>query len=384
MAAMKPIYLDYAATAPIGAAARSAMLEWLGRPGNAHAAHHAAGSDAARAVRHARTQIADRIAGEPDGLVFTSGATEANNLLLSGLAVHLRGAGRTHLITTSVEHKSILSPMLALREQGFSVTILPVQACGMIEAEMIEAALTPQTGLVSVQAVNNELGTIQPLEEIAAMLRGRGILFHSDASQALGKIDFSVPTAGVDFASLSSHKAYGPQGIGALYCKPALLSFLKPVLRGGGQEQGLRPGTLPVALCAGFGAACADLVNEKSRIQALREGFIGRLDGLDKIIHGHAAPEWNVPGILNLRFPGIDSETLVMELPGLAFGVGSACASAGNELSHVIQSVTGSDQAAREAIRLSFGRFTTQQEMDSAADQLRTVVATIKNMREAA
>lgn len=379
------LYMDHAASTPCGQAAWAAMQSWLsGCAGNAQSRHHAYGLAAAKAIEQARCRIAARIGGKPEGIVFTSGATEANNLIFSGLADHLKKTGKTHLVTIAVEHKSVLMPLLALREQGFTVSIPPVQPCGMIEADMIEAALTPQTGLVSVQAVNNELGTIQPLDEIAAMLRGRDILFHTDAAQAPGKIEFSIEAAGVDAASLSAHKAYGPQGIGALYIRPELKFLMKPAMQGGGQQDGLRSGTLPVALCAGFGAAFATLTDDRQRLQTMRDRFLARIAHLEPVVHGHTNPAWNAPGILTLRFPGIDSETLVMELPGLAFGLGSACNTGGNRLSHVMQAIENGDRPAREAIRLSFGQGTTEKDMDEAADQIAAIVTTIRHMKEAA
>lgn len=378
-------YLDHAASTLCGEAAWSAMQPWLsGQPGNPQSRHHSYGHSAAKAVELARSRIAAQIGGKPEGIVFTSGATEANNFAFSGLSNHLKNTGKTHLVTIAVEHKSVLMPLMALRDQGFTLSILPVQPCGMIEADMIAAALTPQTGLVSVQAVNNELGTIQPLDEIASMLRGRDILFHTDAAQAPGKIGFSVEASGVDLASLSAHKMYGPQGIGALYIRPELKHLINPLIYGGGQEDGLRSGTVPVALCAGFGAACSALHDDRKRLQEMRDRFLARLEHLNPVIHGHADPEWNAPGILNLRFPGIDSETLVMELPGLAFGLGSACGSGGNRLSHVMQAIENGDRAAREAIRLSFGQNTAERDMDGAADQIIAVVKTIRHMKEAA
>lgn len=380
----KIIYLDHAATTPLARRVLDAMLPFLSerQPGNAHARHHGFGAVADKAVQTARGQIAERIGALPEEILFTSGATEANNLIINGLARHLKATGKTHIVTCAVEHKSVLEPLKELK--GFTLSILPVKPCGMIEADKIEKALTPETGFVTIQAVNNETGTIQSLAEISAMLRGRGVLFHTDAAQALGKIDFNTARAGVDFSSLSSHKAYGPQGIGALYIKSGLREFLTPMQRGGGQEQGLRSGTLPTALCAGFGAACALIRNNQAVLQKRRERFLERLAPLQPLIHGHADPAWNTPGILNIRFPGIDNEVLVMALPGLAFGVGSACGGADNVPSPVITAMTGSEQAAKEAIRLSFGGLTGMLELQEAANQILAAVTEIRKMQEAA
>ena len=264
--------------------------------------------------------------------------------------------------------------------EGFELSILGVKPCGMIEADMIEKALRPDTGLVCVQAVNNEVGVIQPLEEIAAMLSGRGVLFHCDAAQALGKTKFTV-ASGVDFASLSSHKIYGPQGIGALYVRSDKRKFLQAVNSGGGQESGLRSGTLPAALCVGFGKACSLMEDDTAHLRGLRWTFLSRINWLKPIVYGHSHPEWNVPGILNIRFPGIDTETLIMALPELAFGVGAACSSTGSKLSHVVLATTGSDQAARECLRLSFGRYTTQQEIRRAADLIIDAVESVRELQ---
>lgn len=382
---LKPLYLDYAATTPLDPEVLDVILPWLKNgQANAHARHHAHGQEAAQVVEQARKQIARRIGAESAEVIFTSGATEANNLVLTGLVNHLKNSWKTHIVTSAVEHKSVLATLKSLEAKGFSLSILPVKPCGMIEADMIDKALTPKTGLVSVQAVNNETGTIQPLEEIAAMLKGRGILFHCDAAQALGKIDFDVRRAGADFASLSAHKIHGPQGIGALYIKADKRKTLDPLHHGGGQEDGLRSGTLPVALCAGFGAACELAVDDRQRLQGLRKAFLKKLWALDPVVYGHTDAAWNAPGILNIRFPGIDNETLVMALPGLSFGLGSACSSAGNRYSHVIKAITGSEKTAAESIRISFGRFTTGDELDDAANQIIAAVTEIRMLQKAA
>src|SRR5262249_25968917 len=253
------VYLDYAASTPLDKRVLEVMTSLLSRDviGNAHAKHHPYGGAAAMAVQKAREQVADAVEATPEEIIFTSGATESNNLAIKGLAEHLNSSGRTHVITTVVEHKSVLEPVAHLKAAGFDVTTLLVKPCGMITADVIERALRSNTGLVCVQAVNNELGTVQPLAKISDVLAGRGILFQCDAAQALGKIPLSMRSLCIDFASLSAHKVYGPQGIGALYVSSGRAQLLAPLLAGGGQEQGLRSGTLPVALCAGFGAACS-------------------------------------------------------------------------------------------------------------------------------
>lgn len=394
------IYLDYAATTAVDRRVLDAMYGIMaqGHTGNAHARHHVYGAAAHRSVEAARQQVADSIGADPAEIFFTSGATEANNLAIKGIAAHLKSEGRMHLVTSAVEHASVLEPLRELQAQGFELTVLGVKPCGMIEADMIERALRPNTGLVCVQAVNNEVGVIQPIEEIAVMLKGRGILFQCDAAQALGKTNFKVDSSacaaqtgsrmrlpcdnestGPDFVSLSSHKVYGPQGIGALYVRAEKKHLLTAVNRGGGQESGMRSGTLPTALCVGFGKACSLLEDDTRHIRSLRWAFLNRLSWLNPIVYGHSHSDWNVPGILSVRFKGIETETLIMALPDLAFGIGAACSSGGAKLSHVVRATTGSDEAARESIRISFGRFTTHQEVLRAAD---LIIEAVEEIRE--
>lgn len=334
------------------------------------------------AVQVAREQVAQSIGANAADVVFTSGATESNNLAIKGIADHLRRVGKTHIITTAVEHKSVLEPVAQLRAEGFDVDVLKVKPCGMITADVIEHALNDRTGMVCVQAVNNETGTIQPLSKIADVLAGRNIFLHCDAAQAPGKMPFSVVAAGVDFASFSAHKVHGPQGIGALYLKPENFGLLKPMQGGGGQERGLRSGTLPVALCAGFGTACSLISDDRDYLYKLRMRFLVGVAKLDPVVYGHLEGYGNVPNIINIRFPGIDTETLVMALPGIAIGVGAACSSAGARLSHVIQAITEEEQPAREAIRISFGRHTTQEEIDIAAEHIFAAVVAIREIQQ--
>lgn len=382
------VYLDYAATTPPSPDVVEAMMPHLsGQTGNPHARHHANGATADKAVRAARASVAAMIGATTEELFFTSGATEGNNMIIFGLAAHLKAVGKSHIITSAVEHKSVLEPLQELQKQGFKVTILPVLPCGMVEDYMIEQAITDETGLVCVQAVNNETGTIQPLSEIAAMLAGRDILLHVDAAQGPGKTAIDIQTTGADFMTMSAHKMHGPQGIGAVYIKQSRQNAILPLLYGGGQQRGMRPGTLPVALCVGFGQACASLVDDRSRLQGLRTLMLDRFSTAfpDMVVYGHTDPEWQVPGILNIGFPDIDHDALVMALPDLAFGIGSACNGTDSEkLSHVIQACAGNRQAARESIRLSFGRYTTENEIEQAITRITDAVKTIQDMKEVA
>ncbi|MBI1271682.1 aminotransferase class V-fold PLP-dependent enzyme [bacterium] len=380
-----PIYMDYASTTHIDPRALTRLYELLSDKtiGNPHAVHHQFGRRAKHVITEARSQVASRVGSKSSEITFTSGATESNNLVLSGLADYLRLAGNTHIISSAIEHKSILSPLARLQEQGFKITLLQPQPCGMIDSSTVENALRPNTGLVTIQTVNNEVGTIQPLAEIAEVLEGKDVLFHTDSAQALGKLNLDLSRTGVDFASLSSHKAHGPQGVGALFVKSGREKLLQPQLLGGNQEWGLRSGTVPVALCGSFGTACSVIVDDRSRILSLRQRLLQRLEALRPFVHGHWDQEWNVPGILNLRFPGIDSETLMMALPRVALSSGAACSEAKDSSSHVIAAMTGSTEFAGEAVRLSFGRFTTEGEIDYLADQLIDAVISIRNLQEA-
>jgi cysteine desulfurase len=375
------IYLDDAATTRMDPRVLQAMHRVLadGTLGNAHARQHAFGTAAHQIIKSAREQVAHAIDASADEIVFTSGATESNNLALRGLARHLKSQGRTHIITSAVEHKSVLEPLRSLMDEGFQVSILPVKPCGMLEASEIARAIRPETGLVSVQSVNNEVGTVQPLHEIAEILVERKIYFHTDAAQALGKLPFSVRKSRVNLASFSAHKVYGPQGIGALYVNRQLMELMEPMQRGGGQESGLRSGTSPTALCAAFGEACRLVDVDRSANESMRRRFLERISCLNPVVHGHRHADWRVPNIVSIRFPGIENEVLVMELPGLAVGIGSACNSRSVKGSHVIEAITGSQQAALETIRLSFGRMTSVDDLDEAADRL---IATVLEIRD--
>jgi len=411
MNARTVLYLDHAAASVLCPEARQAMDAALGAgPGNAGARHHASGAAAHAAIEKARAQVAPAFGASADEIIFTSGATEANNLAIGGLRDFLKEAGRTHIVSSAAEHKSVLAPLAALEREGFTVTLAPVKSCGMVDEAALARAIRPETGLVSVQMVNNELGTIQPVSEIKSMLSSMlrpDILLHTDAAQAPGKMAFSLAETGADLASLSAHKMHGPQGIGALYVRAGISGCLKARNLGGGQEGGLRSGTVPAFLCAGFGAAAeataaAALSDDRQRFQRWREDFIARLreacggcPGMPMpIVQGHNDPDWNVPNILSLRFPGIDNEALVMALPGLAFGTGSACGAGRGEHSHVIAAIGdgggagggdgGGGAAARETIRLSFGRFNVWPELRDAADRIAEAVIEISKLKEVA
>ena len=375
----KQIYLDYAASTPLDPRVFEAMSPWMqsNLSANPHSSQHLSGMRAANAVKQARVSIANYIGANFDQLIFTSGATEANNIALQGLKDHLILKGKTHIISSKVEHKSVLNILSFLeKEHGFQVTYLSPKSCGMVEAKAIENALLDNTGLVTIQAVNNEVGVINPLSEISDMLEGRDVLFHVDGAQALGKVEINVRELNIDFLTLSAHKAYGPQGVGALYFKN---NILKPLTYGGGQEQGLRSGTLSTALCVGFARAC-ELINlsENDRLLNFRHYIINKLQSSfpNLEVFGHSDDDWQFAGILSLRFPDIDNETLLMTLPDFSIGTGSACGAGKNEPSHVITNIASKEKAF-EVIRISFGRFTTQEEIETLCQQLKYSVAEI-------
>lgn len=368
------IYLDHQATTPTDPRVVERMLPWFTDLfGNAHSGRHAFGLRAEAAVEAARAEIAALIGAYPKEVIFTSGATEANNLALKAVMAG-QGPKRRHLIVSAVEHSSILTVAAALARAGCDLTILPVGPGGLVDPDGLAAAITDRTGLVSVMAVNNEIGVIQPLAEIGAICRAHGIPFHTDAAQAAGKIPLDVRALGIDLLSLSGHKLYGPMGIGALHVGRSLGIKLEPLFHGGDQERGLRPGTLPTPLCVGLGAACAlsasEMAEEAARLTALNRRFLDRLraGGIRVGINGDR--DRRVPGNLNLCLPGIDADALLDHVEGVALSTGAACASASRMPSHVLRAIGLSADAVQSSIRIGFGRFTTEEEVDRAVDRL--------------
>ena len=373
-----PIYLDYQATTPLDPRVLDAMLPFYReRFGNPHSATHAYGWQAEEAVEAARRHVARLIGAKPAEIIFTSGATEANNLAIKGLA---KPGG--HIVTVATEHECVLAAAEAVERGGMRVTYLPVMADGLIDLDQVTAALTPETVLVSVMAVNNDIGVIQNIQEIAALAHTRGVAFHSDAAQAAGKIALDVRAQNIDLMSLSAHKLYGPMGLGALYVHAGMADRLKPLAHGGGQERGLRPGTLPTPLCVGFGEACrialAEFEAEAARLLAMRDRLLEQLraSAPDMVVNGSLTRR--IPGNLNIAFPGIEAESLIARLPELALATGSACSSAVNEPSHVLTALGLSPELAAGSLRIGFGRFTTEAELDRAG---RLIAAAIKDLR---
>ena len=381
-----PIYLDFQATTPLDGRVLDAMLPFFkAHFGNPHSVHHAYGTRAKDAVEAARGQVAALIGASPPEIVFTSGATEANNLALRGAARQLCEGGRPHVVITTIEHKCVLEVARQLQRDGHPVTQVPVRPDGLVDPAALKAVLRPETGLVSVMAVNNEIGVAQPIGEIGALCRSRGILFHTDAAQAAGKLPIDVRRMNIDLLSLSAHKLYGPKGVGALFIRGRPRLRLDPLILGGGQEAGMRSGTAPTPLCVGFGAACdlagAEMEREAVRLGSLRDRFLFGLRDADIrfTLNGHASRR--VPGNLNLSFEGVDAEALLMRLrETVALSSGSACAAGGLEPSHVLAALGLPLDRAEAAVRIGFGRTTTAEEVEQAAKRIAGAVHTLSRL----
>ncbi|GHF27530.1 cysteine desulfurase IscS [Kordiimonas sediminis] len=385
MTANETIYLDYQATTPLDDRVLQVMLPYLTQKfGNPHSSTHKFGWEADIALDIAREQVAELIGAEPKEILFTSGATESNNLAIKGL-METWAAKKPHLITVETEHKCVLESALATKKLGCDVTILPVNADGLIDLDVLEGAIRPDTALVSIMAVNNEIGVIQPLEDIGRIVKKAGALFHCDAAQAFGKIPLDVDLMHIDLLSISGHKIYGPKGIGALYKRNARAVTLTPQMNGGGQEAGLRSGTQAPALVAGLGAAAKlaseDMRQEHTRLQGMQERFIKRLTNniTDLKINGSMEHRW--PGNLNITIPKVDGDLLLADTRMIAVSSGAACASAVSGPSYVLQALGVSEEDAKSSIRIGFGRFTTDEELDKAADCIITAVKDQKERR---
>lgn len=380
----QPIYLDYQATTPMDPRVLEAMLPYFtARFGNPHARSHGYGWKAEEAVEQARKQIAALICADEREIIFTSGATESNNLAILGAARFQGGkAVRRHVVTVATEHKCVLEACRHLESEGFRVTYLPVGANGLVDLGRLADAVTPETLLVSVMAVNNEIGVIQPIAEIGRLCRAQGALFHSDAAQAFGKIPLDVEAMRVDLMSVTGHKVYGPQGIGALYVRRRPRARLAPLFHGGGQERGLRSGTLPLPLCVGFGAAAAiaaqEMAAETQRLVGLRDRFLKILAERLGSVHVNGDLVQRIPGNLNLCFAGIDGEVLMRDLEDLAISSGSACTSAALEPSYVLRALGLDAEQAHGSLRIGFGRFTSEAEMDYAAARIGDAVSKLR------
>ena len=376
-------YLDYAATTPVDPAVAEQMIPFLvERFGNPASRTHAYGWQAEQAVETARAQVAELIGADPKEIIWTSGATESDNLAIKG-AAHFHRAKGNHLVTLATEHKAVLDPIRELEREGFTATYLNPESNGLLDLDTFTRTLTPQTILVSVMLVNNEIGVIQDIAAIGAICRERGILFHVDAAQAAGKVAIDLKALPVDLLSLSAHKVYGPKGIGALYVRRRPRVHLAPLIHGGGHERGLRSGTLPTHQIVGMGAAyqlAGELMaSENARIRALRDRLLAGIADIDEVyLNGDL--DARVPHNLNLSFNFVEGESLMMALHELAISSGSACTSASLEPSHVLRAIGRSDELAHSSLRITFGRYTTAADVDRAVALLRDKVGKLREL----
>jgi cysteine desulfurase len=379
------VYLDNNATTRVDPRIVEAMLPYFTEEyGNAASRHHGFGRRAAEAVETARARVAGLIGAEPREIVFTSGATESDNLAIKGMAAMHRLRGR-HIITAVTEHHAVLDPCRRLEREGYAVTYLPVDSLGLVDPAAVAAAITDQTVLVSIMAANNEIGTLQPIAEIGSICKARQVFFHSDAVQAVGKVPVDVERIGIDLLSMTAHKMYGPKGIGALYVRsrnPRVRP--EPLLDGGGHERGLRSGTLPVANIVGFGLGCEicqkEMAGEADRLTCLRDrlcqGIMSRLD--EVALNGHST--LRLPGNLNLSFAHVEGEALMVGMKDVAVSSGSACTSANPEPSYVLKALELSDEQARSSIRFGLGRFNTEAEIDYVIGEVVRVVRHLRSL----
>lgn len=382
-AEMKPLYLDAQSTTPLDPRVLDAMLPYsISQYGNPHSRTHFYGWEAEEGVELAREQVARLIGANPKEIIFTSGATESNNIAVKGVARFNRRK-KNHVVTTQTEHKCVLDSCRYLEGEGFEVTYLPVQSNGIIDIEEFKASLRPETSLVSIMAVNNEIGVRQPIEDIGSICRDRKIYFHTDAAQAVGKIPVDVNSMKIDLMSISGHKIYGPKGIGALYVRRRPRVRLEPLMSGGGQERGLRSGTLPAPLAVGFGKACEVAMQEiefdKKHVEELSAHLInGIMSRLDHVVR-NGDPVNTYHGCVNLSFSCIEGESLLMALKDIALSSGSACTSASLEPSYVLRALGTDDEMAHSSIRFGIGRFTTVEEVDYTIEKC---VENVNRLRE--
>ena len=366
-----PLYLDYQSTTPIDPRVLESMMPYFTHKfGNPHSRSHEFGWEAEEGVETARNQIANLIGANPKEIVFTSGATEANNLAIKGVA-KFYGAKKNHIITLPTEHKCVLDSLRHLEQEGFDVTYLEVEQNGLVNLDVLENAITDKTVLISIMAVNNEIGVIQPLEEIGAICRKYGVFFHSDIAQAFGKIPIDVNKCNIDLASISAHKIYGPKGVGALYVRRKPRVRILPLFNGGGQERGMRSGTLAPALVVGFGVAAeiagSEMQKDLDHVKKLFDYFYKKiLDNLSEVfLNGDL--EKRYPGNINLSFAYAEGESIILAIKDLAVSSGSACTSSSLEPSYVLRALGVDVELAHTSIRFGFGRFTTIEEVDFAA-----------------
>lgn len=378
-----PIYMDYGATTPVDQRVVDAMIPWLREHfGNPASRSHAWGWEAEEAVEKAREHVAALIGADPREIIWTSGATESNNLALKGAAQFYKTRGK-HLITVKTEHKAVLDTTRELERQGFDVTYLDVQEDGLLDLEKFKVAIRPDTILVSVMFVNNEIGVIQDIPAIGAICREKGIIFHVDAAQATGKVAIDLAKLPVDLMSLASHKTYGPKGIGALYVRRKPRVRIEAQMHGGGHERGMRSGTLPTHQIVGMGEAFRiakeEMGIESERVRMLQQRLINGLKDIEQtFLNGHA--EKRVPHNVNMSFNFVEGESLIMGIKGIAVSSGSACTSASLEPSYVLRALGRSDELAHSSLRMTIGRFTTEEEIDYVVTTLKDRVAKLREL----
>jgi cysteine desulfurase len=382
----QPVYLDNHATTPTDPRVIEAMQPYFSEKfGNPHSGSHYYGWEAEEAVELARAQIAGAIGASPEEVYFTSGATEANNIALKGVTRFYREK-KNHIITCVSEHPCVLDSALDLESEGTRVTYLPVGEDGLIDIDELKEAFTENTLLVSIMTVQNEIGIVQSMAEIGALCHEHKAYLHTDAAQALGKIPLDVRAMNIDLMSITGHKVYGPMGLGALYIGNKPKVRLTPLFSGGGQEKGIRPGTLPAPICVGFGKACELAVDEmpieSKKLEIMRDGLLAKLQGAIPNIYINGGMEHRVPGNLNISVENVDAESLMAALPDLAFSTGSACSSVSQDSSYVLNAIGLSNELAESSLRIGLGRFTTEEDVDYAADRLIEEISIIRENRQ--
>ena len=378
-----PIYMDYQATTPLDPRVMEAMLPYFTTKfGNPHSRSHSFGWEAENAVEEARSRVAKLIGADAKEIIFTSGATESNNLAIKGIA-KFYGNKKNHIITVVSEHKCVLDACRHLEQEGIEITYLPINPNGIIDLEILKESITNQTMLVSVMAVNNEIGVIQPLKEIGKVCRERGVFLHSDIAQGFGKIPINVNEFNIDLASISGHKIYGPKGVGALYVRKKPRIRVTPLINGGGQERGMRSGTLPTPLIVGLGMAAEIAYNEMGKdnkhVSYLFDRFLNNIKQKISEVYLNGDKDQRYKGNLNLSFAGVEGESIILAIKDLAVSSGSACTSASLEPSYVLRSMGIGEELAHTSIRFGIGKFTTEQEIDYAVD---LICSKIDKLRE--
>jgi cysteine desulfurase len=378
-----PIYLDYSATTPVDPRVAQKMIPYLTEQfGNPASRSHAFGWDAERAVEEAREHVAALLNADPKEIVWTSGATEGNNLAIKGSANFNKGKGK-HIITQKTEHKAVLDTVRELERQGFEATYLDPEPNGIVDLKKLEAALRPDTILVSIMMVNNEIGVIQPIAEIGELCRAKGIVFHCDAVQAAGKIPIDLQKLKIDLLTVTAHKVYGPKGIGALYVRRKPRVRIEPQIHGGGHERGFRSGTLATHQIVGMGEAFRvakeEMATENERIRFLRDKLLKGINEIEEVyVNGDL--ERRIPGNLNVSFNFVEGESLIMAIKDVAVSSGSACTSASLEPSYVLRALGRSDELAHSSIRFTLGRFTTEEEIDYTVDLIKRKIAKLREL----